>query len=305
MPSSEDDEVPVSDPPKGIPESDPPTAAPEPLDPRSLGIREILVGSKLRLKGLHFVYQKDEEGRNTSAINPNPERAESVLVEVVDRWLDQNKAAVLTARSVGGTQGWAIFEDRVFSMKGVELLSLGPQKEVPADYVPAPPQGEEVEESGPSEEELASQEEFLKRKNEYLDALKRYVSFRDSKLVAEKNFKEQSEETRSIIEQYLTEFGTESEEGKGDSQVLMGGFRAHWTFTPGEDYVERDEKQIAAYCHENALYQLFKPTIDWDKWEAAKASGAIPPDFVAQVEKPCQRPDVRKLFIEADQTIPE
>ena len=270
-----------------VPSLKPPVPAPQVLDPKVLGIREILIGSVLKLNGPHYIFDKNEIS--------GPEIAEGILVKVNFRWEDPDlKQYYLRAKSEGGSQQWLIAELDVLNSNNVQLISLG-EKDIPSNYkseVPTPPE-DMPESEGINLEEQKKQEEFLK-------ALDRYVQYRDAKLKAEKEFKEADQQTRPVILDYLQQYGIESEEGKNDCMVLANGYKAHWTFTPGEDYVQRDENKILKYLVDNAILIALGSAVRWDVWEKLKENGTVPASFIAEVEKPAKRDDFRKLLIEPD-----
>lgn len=281
-----------TEPSEEIPSLTPPMEAPQILDPKILGIKEILEGSVLKLQGNHYIFNED-------AIS-GPEVAEGIEVKVNFRWMDQGQGQYyLRAKAEGGSQQWVIAENDVLESRSVQLLSLG-GKEVPPNYVPAVPSAPPAEElpqvqEGPTEEELAQKKQFF-------EALRKYAEYRDAKLEAEKAFKEVDQEARPLILDYLGRYGTESEEGRGDKVLVADGLRTHYTFTPGETYVQRNESKILDYLISNAIHIGLTSTVNWDVWEKLKANGTIPASFIAEVEVPAQKPDYRKLIVEKDQT---
>ena len=256
-----------------------------PLDPKTLGIEEILVGSTLKLQGLHYIFQEQTI--------KGPEMANGIIVKVNFRWEDQgHKKFYLRAKSEEGTQEWIVSEEDVLNSHNVQLISLG-EKDIPENYmpeVPAPLEEEEVDQ-GPSPEEIERQEKFLK-------AVDRYIQARDAKLEAEKTFKTADKTLRPVILEYLESCGQESDEGKGDKLVQIDDFKVHWTLTPGEDYVKKDEGKILEFLKSNFYLNALEPRVNWEAWDKLKENGTIPPQFVTEVEQPAKGNDIRKLLVE-------
>lgn len=256
------------------------------MDPKILGITEIMTGSLLKLEGPHYVF-------NDQTIS-GPEVAEGVLVKVNFRWEDPgHKKFYLRAKSEGGSQQWIVSEEDVLESKNVQIISLG-EKEIPANYmpeVPAPPEDAPEVEEGLTEEELAKQAAFL-------EAVDKYVELRDSRLEAEKAFKAADKELRPIILEYLETFGVESEEGKGDQLLQLDDFKVHYTYTPGEDYIKKDENKILDYLKSNLYLLAIEPKVNWEAWEQLKSNGTIPAQFITEVEQPAKKNDTRKLLVE-------
>lgn len=259
------------------------------LDPKKLGITEILVGSLLKLKGPHFIF--DMVGQKIIG----PEIAEGILVKVNFRWEDKGQQRYyLRAQAEGGNQQWIIAEEDVLSMKNVQLISLG-EKSIPGNYMPEVPAASEVE---PEEVEEAPSDLEMQAREAFLDIVSKYIEARDAKLEAEKAFKELDKEIRPLILEYLETYGSESDEGKGDALVELGDIKVHWTFTPGESYVKKDENKILDFLKSNAYLLALEPKVNWDMWEKLKENGTIPPQFVVEVEQPAKASDHRKLLVE-------
>ena len=256
-----------------------------PLDPKALGIDEILVGSLLKLQGLHYIFEEQTI--------KGPELANGILVKVNFRWEDQgHKKFYLRAKSEEGSQNWIVSEEDVLNSHNVQLMSLG-EKDTPENYmpeIPTSPEEEEVDE-GPSPEEIAKQEKFIR-------AVDKYIQARDAKLEAEKTFKTADKNLRPVILEYLESCGQESDEGKGDKLVQIDDLKVHWTFTPGKDYIKKDESKILEFLKSNFYLNALEPKVNLEAWDKLKQNGTIPPQFVTEVEQPAKSDDVRKLLVE-------
>lgn len=254
-----------------------------PLNPVELGIDEIIIGSLLRLQGLHYVF-------NEQTIK-GPELADGILVKVNFRWEDQgHKKFYLRAKSEVGSQEWIVSEEDVLNSNNVQLISLG-EKQAPENYMPEVPAPLEEVDEGPSEEELEKQAKFLR-------AVDKYIQARDAKLEAEKIFKTADKSLRPVILEYLESCGAESDEGKGDKLLQLEDFKVHWTFTPGEDYIKKDENKILDFLKSNVYLAALDYKVNWEVWDKLKENGTIPPQFVTEVEQPAKSKDARKLLVE-------
>ena len=227
-----------------------------------LGINEIVEGSRIGLKGQHFIV--DDQNQLHS------EFADDVIVNVVLRWKDPaSNKFYLKSRAVGGSKHWVCSEEDVLLTKNAYLIALKPP-EVPSNYVPDIPISIEREEKDDQED--------LKEQEAYKEALQAYVDARNIKLVAVKKFEEVKKQYEAILRAYVAKNGIDWESGK---RLAYDGYTV---ILQSSDEVSYNEDQIIEFLKEHNLVFALKPTVDFEAWKVLKENGKVPEEIVEKVE---------------------
>ena len=236
--------------------------------PQEVGIKSIPVGARVILNGTFW--NKNDAGAYV-------DKAVSSLECRVNDKLEQGGFMYLQMMGSDNSD-WCCVEDAVLDGT-IKLISLKDPTVTPF----APPE--------------PVQEENLQAKVAYLEACTRYTEARDANLSAKKTYDEIDSETRPTILAYVNEKGSESKEGKRDSMLKEGGFEVHHTFSEGKVSIKRDTQKIIEWCMANGHPYAIQPSLNLDQWEALVERGAVPPEFLTQVQTPIKAENKRRLLI--------
>lgn len=289
----------------------------------TLGVTEILVGSKISLSGPHYKLKSDGGLEVCQA---------DCSGVVVNRWLDNTSYYLMIQceDSYWVLQELIVLHNLVgFSNLGsAKLIELG-SKVVPAGYVAATEEPSVVQEEPVAqvvqqsvveqqivqepvqelvvENKEASLEQISEvvnpeeeeRKTEFLQKLHTYVCARDAKAEAEKLYKAVDAEVRPCIIKYLEDFG-KAPEGEVSKRFEGGGFKVVWSCSKPEPIVKRDEQAIVTFLVGSPYAACLKYSLDLEKWEALKATGVLTQEFIDSVEKIEYPKPIRKLFVDKE-----
>lgn len=247
----------------------------------------ITIGSAIMLKGPTW-WQNPGTMEWTASI------ADRLVVVVVSKEVVGNDIMLL-CRAEGGSALWAVQEKQVLE-GNVKLVRLAPEVESTAQAV-RPPDGPRKVEDPPFdyfEEERKKKEAEEQREAErqkYSTAIMDYTAARSAKKSAEVQFEEVKKTTYSVLWDYIKRWGKPSAEGKDDFQVVEFGWKGHITRSAQPVIVKRDRTKIVEWLEQNGHAQALVHDVNLPEWEKLKASGAVPAEFIRQVEVPEQDED--------------
>lgn len=209
---------------------------------------------------------------------------------------------MLMCRAEGGNALWAVQEKAVLEGK-VKLVRLAPAVSGTAEMA-RPPDGPRKVEDPPFdyfEEERKKKEIEAAREAErkgYEAALERYVAARAAAKSAKVAFDEADKDCRPVLWPYIERWGKPSAPGKNDFQVIEFGWKGHIVRSVQPVTIRRDRAKIIAWLLQNGQSQALTHDVNLPEWEKLKLSGAVPAEFIREVEQPEQEPD--KLSLRVD-----
>ena len=274
---------------------------PKELDLKALGIVAVPVGATVKLNGDHWC-KSPVTGQYETI------KCEDVYCQVVNT-LTQNGYTYLQLGIEGSDVEWCCLEQAVLEGQ-VKLLSLSkptPIEVTPEEIIVDPPE-EPVQPSEPVQEvEEASVVEAVEDpviavrtspREEFHALCQEYIVARDMKNNAKKDYDLVDQANRPKIVEYLEANGQPSEAGKGDNVVVVDGVKAHWTFTPGNTRIKRDTEKIIEWCLNNGHFYVIEAALNAERWDALVDSGAVPSEFLKEVQTPVKDKDTRRLLVE-------
>lgn len=223
------------------------------------GVSVVEIGFHLLLKD---AFKKDDEG-GWDAVD---DMGDGVGVKVVSREVENGSIWLICHDKKGGV--WAVSEDS----SNYEVLN--------------------------DEDRVAQADSsYEKEQLVFRQAVISFDSTNEKKKLVVKEHEKNNKIQRPIIIGFLDKYGKESGEGKQDQYVADFGYVVHNVRTPGKIVVDYDDAKIIEWLEDNDHDNCVEKRVNVAMWEALKASGRVPAEFIRKVESPRSVPDSFSLVI--------